>query len=85
MICIPISEDQPLVAYRVSDELGLGIRHDFTNMSTESLRTSIHKIFTHNGYYERMQRYSDISKNNVGYLKAAQLILDFFDRNKHTK
>ncbi len=81
MICIPISEDQPLVAYRVSDELGLGIRHDFTNMTMESLRTSIHTIFVQNGYFERVGRYCEISRKNIGHLKASKLILDFFEKN----
>jgi UDP:flavonoid glycosyltransferase YjiC (YdhE family) len=79
MICIPISEDQPLVAYRVSDELGLGIRLDFTNMTVENLRTSMHKIFNHSGYYERVERYSEISRKNFGYLAGTKFILDFLE------
>ena len=46
MISIPLSADQPLVAYRVCDELGLGVRLDFTTMTTDDIGQSICKVCT---------------------------------------
>ena len=76
MICIPLVDDQPLVAYRVADELGLGIRLDFTIMNSNDVRKAIHKILNNKSYYERMERYSKLSRNHSGYSNGAKLIIE---------
>ena len=79
MICIPFGADQPLVAYRVADELGLGIRHDFIKMSSDDIRRSIHKIFNNKSYYERVDHYSKLSRNYIGHFNGAELIMNLLE------
>jgi UDP:flavonoid glycosyltransferase YjiC (YdhE family) len=74
MVCVPISSDQPLVAYRVADELGLGVRLDFVDMKSEQVRNAAHKILNDKSYFIRAERFSKLSKEYKGYLNGAQLI-----------
>jgi UDP:flavonoid glycosyltransferase YjiC (YdhE family) len=74
MICVPINADQPVVAYRVADELGLGVNFDFTKMTSNDIRQAVHKIFNDKSYYERIDHYAEISKKHNGYSNAAKLI-----------
>ena len=82
VVCIPLVDDQPLVAYRVADELGLGIRLDFTRMDSNDVRKAIRKILNDKSYYERMDRYSKLSRNHVGYSNGAKLIIDHLKKIK---
>ena len=66
MVLIPIAADQPMVAERLSDDLGLGIRLNKNSLKPEQIRDSAHKILGDNSYYLRVQRYSDISKTYNG-------------------
>lgn len=79
MICIPLSEDQPAVAYRIADELGLGIRFDFTKMSVNDIRKAAHSILNDDSYYERINRYSSLSRKHVGYQNGSNLVLEFLN------
>ena len=80
MICIPVDTDQPLVAYRVADELGLGISLDYTVMNANDICKAVQKIFSDKSFYERLDRFSKISKNNPGHLNGANLIIDYLNK-----
>ena len=80
MICFPLTADQPLVAYRISDELGLGVRLDFTTMTTNDIGQSVCKVLNDRSFYERADRYSKLSRQYVGYSNGAQLINDFIKK-----
>ncbi len=82
MICFPLTADQPLVAYRISDELGLGVRLDFTTMTTDDIGNSICKVLNDRSFYERADRYSKLSRKYVGYSSGAQLIADILKKKK---
>jgi glucuronosyltransferase len=82
MICIPFGADQPLVAYRVADELGLGIRFDFTKLTSDAVRGAVHKIFSNKSYYERVDHYSKLSRNYIGHFNGAELIMDLLEGKK---
>nr|QVK45634.1 UDP glucuronosyltransferase [Brachionus paranguensis] len=77
MVCIPLSEDQPAVAYRVADELGLGIRLDYTKMEFYDISRAVDKILNDSSYYERSKIYSEISKRYVGYTRCKNIITKF--------
>ena len=66
MILIPMTTDQPFVANRVADELGLGIRLDFAKLKSSQIRNAAHQILSDKMYYVRSKRYSDISKSYNG-------------------
>jgi UDP:flavonoid glycosyltransferase YjiC (YdhE family) len=80
MICVPLDGDQPLVAFRVADELQLGIKLDHTKMNANDIRRAIHKLLSEKAYYERVQSYSIISKKNSGCLTGPRLILDLLEK-----
>ena len=81
MVSIPISADQPLVAYRICDELGIAIRLNLAIFSSEDVRNAMHKIFDDNQYYVRVNRLSKISHMYPGYLNGAKLIMELLEKN----
>lgn len=81
MVCIPLVDDQPLVAYRVADELGLGVRLDFTTMKVDDIREAMHKIFDDKQYYIRVNNYSKLSHEHKGYSNGAKLIMGVLKKN----
>ena len=82
MVCLPIDIDQPLIAYKVADEMGLGVRLNYYMLNSNDLRFSIHKIFKNKSYYERVDRYSKISRKYLGYVNGSELIYDALRKNR---
>ena len=80
MVCIPVDTDQPLVAYRVADELGMGISLDYAVMSPNDIYQAVHKVVNDKSYYERTDRFSKISNSYPGYLNGANLIIDLLNK-----
>ena len=80
VVAIPLVDDQPLNAYRITDELGLGIRLDFTVMNSNDVRKALHKILNDKSYYHRMDLHSKLSRNHVGYLNGAKLIFEYLEK-----
>ena len=81
MICIPIDADQPLVAHRIT-QLDIAISLDFTKMTSDDVRRTIHKIFNEKSYYEKINIYTDLSKKHNGYANASKLISDLIYTKK---
>jgi UDP:flavonoid glycosyltransferase YjiC (YdhE family) len=81
MICIPVSDDQPQTAYRVTTELGLGLTLDFLNLKSNHVRSAVIKILEDLTFNERCIRYSKISREYDGPKNAADIICDFIDGN----
>jgi UDP:flavonoid glycosyltransferase YjiC (YdhE family) len=79
MICVPVGADQPLVAYRVCDELGLGIRLDYRTMKSKDIYLAVQKILNDSSYRLRTQRYAQLSKMNKGAENARDLIMDYLN------
>ena len=75
-----IIKDQPAVAYRVGDELGLGIRLETKKLSFQEIRSAAHKIFADHAYYDRVKRLAEISKTHNGVENANKIILDFLNK-----
>jgi UDP:flavonoid glycosyltransferase YjiC (YdhE family) len=82
MVCVPISSDQPLVAYRVADELGLGVRLDFVDMKPEQVRNAAHTILSDKSFFLRAARFAKFSKEYKGYYNGAQLIKSELEKLK---
>ena len=76
MICLPMAlgVDQPLVAYRVADELGLGIRLQANDLDCAVLKDSILKVLNDETYAERCLLYRDISQKYDGHQNTVKLI-----------
>lgn len=76
MVSIPVDADQPLVSNRICNELNLGISLDYGLMTSNDIRRAVHKIFNDKSYYERLDKYSKISKEHIGYINGANVIYD---------
>lgn len=80
-ICIPLSGDQPFVAWR-ADELGIGIRLSADETLTiDSVKIAISKILTDSSYREKAYDYALISKQYCGHKSAVEQVIAFV--NKH--
>ncbi|CAF0764678.1 unnamed protein product, partial [Brachionus calyciflorus] len=86
VICIPLSGDQPMVAWRVADELGMGIRlQPDKNLSVETVRKAISTMLTTPSYRNKAKELSTISKNYYGHRKACDLTIQFILKNEAKK
>ena len=75
MIVIPIAADQPRVAYRIADELGLAIRFDKATVRPENIRTAAHRIFSDQLFYTRAKRFAEISRSYDGVANMKKEII----------
>ena len=82
MISLPMAmgSDQPLIAYRASDELGLGIRFDAKkDLSFVTLSNAVVKVLSHDeGFFERAL----IFREYVGLANATKLIETILNEEK---
>lgn len=76
MVCLPCGADQPLVAYRVADELGLGIKLDPNKMNSKDLYEAMNKVLNDQIFLERVKKFSIISQSTKGSTNACKLILN---------
>lgn len=83
MVCIPLSEDQPAVAYRIADELGLGIRLDYTKMEFFDISKAVNHILNDSSYYQRSIIYSNLSKQSIGYMQCKNVVTKFLYYKKN--
>jgi len=77
MVCIPITADQPMVAYRAADELGLGIRLLPKNVSVANVRETVNRVLGDKRYHERVLRLSLVSRRYNGSQNAARIAYDY--------
>jgi UDP:flavonoid glycosyltransferase YjiC (YdhE family) len=80
LVCIPIDFDQPGVAYRVSDELGFGIRLNKETCNADIIKEAINEILEDISYHERIVRFSRISRRYNGSSDSAKLVNDFITK-----
>ena len=82
MLCLPITADQPLVAYRAADELGLGIRLDIKTIKKATVMNAISRILNEDSYLERVLVFSKLSRKYKGTVNSADLIIKYLQSNK---
>ncbi len=80
MISIPIDADQPYVAYRIADELGIAVRLDLVKFTAQDIYNAMHKIFNDKQFYVRVDRLAKISHEYPGYSNGAKLITELIDK-----
>ena len=81
LVCIPIDFDQPGVAYRVSDELGFGIRLNKLTCNADIIKNAVNLVLEDISYRERIIRFSRISRRYDGSKESAKLINGFLRQN----
>jgi UDP:flavonoid glycosyltransferase YjiC (YdhE family) len=84
MICLPqgIMTDQPVVAERAADDLGLGIRFNSATCTSTELAEAIKEVVTDRRYLERTLRLSCISRHSNGSKNGAKFILKLVDEER---
>ena len=75
MLCMPLNGDQPLNAYRVAIELGLGLYFDYKTVNEIDIVKGIHRILSDSSYYARCNHYSKLSRQYIGHKNAAETII----------
>lgn len=80
MLCLPMTTDQPLVAYRVADELGLGLRLNFKTADIKQLKDAVVKMLTDSIFREKCLVYKDYSRNYDGITNSANLIYEILNK-----
>lgn len=84
IICLPLSGDQPFVAWRVADELEMGIRlQPDKNLTIEKVKDAIHEILFNPKYRQKAHDLSVISKRYAGHKDACENIVEFLLKNDH--
>ena len=83
IICLPLSGDQPFVAWRVADELGIGIRlQPDADLTVEKVKDAISKILSDPIYRERAYDLSLISRRYCGHKIAVEHLASFIKNNE---
>ena len=85
MVCIPVMSDQPPVAYRAADELGLGVRLTYQDLTTEQIRAAIEEILRDNAYLERSLLYAKISRKYNGTVNASKIVTEILEYSSKAK
>lgn len=82
IICLPLSGDQPFVAWRVADELGMGIRlQPDSTLTVDKVKESISEILTNPSYKQQATHLSKISQTYTGHVTACDLTINFIQEN----
>ena len=83
IICLPLSGDQPFVAWRVADDLGLGIRlKPDDTLTVDRVKTTISTILNDPTYRKKALKFSQMSKNYLGHKTACDLTVKLIQENE---
>lgn len=86
IVCIPLSGDQPFIAWHVTKELNMGIRLvSNENLTSEKLKSAMNEVLTDALYRQRATELSEISKRYPGHLNASELIVEYMLKKKKDK
>ena len=73
-------KDQPLVSYRIADDLGVAVRLNLGDLDSSLIRNALHRIFNDKQYYIRADRLSKISHEYPGYANGAKAIIEVLEK-----
>lgn len=83
IICLPLSGDQPFVAWRVADELGAGVRLQPNDELTEEVvEQAMRKVLNDPSYRQKALALSQISKCYAGHKSAVEHTVQFLLDNE---
>ena len=75
--------DQPLIAWRVADELGIGIKLLVdSDLSVNRVKNAVSELLDDPIYRKRVTDLSIISKRFVGHKLAVQHIINYLHQNE---
>ena len=83
IICLPLSGDQPFVAWRMADELKMGKRlSPDDTLSIDQVKKAINEVLTDRIYRERTADLSVISRRYNGHKIGAEHLVDYFNKSE---
>lgn len=83
ILCLPLGGDQPLIAWRVADELGIGIKLSVdSDLNVNRVRKSISILLEDPIYRKRVNELSAISRRFSGHKLAVQHLINFLRQNE---
>lgn len=84
IICMPLSGDQPFVAWRVADELGVGVRlqPNDENLTEDVVEQAMRKVLSDPSYRQKALALSQISKCYMGHKSAVEHTVQFLRENE---
>lgn len=68
-----MTADQPVVAYRICDELGLGIRCKHSKLTPTSIQAAVYTILSEKAFAARMHSHSLVSRKSRGLSDSVKL------------
>jgi MGT family glycosyltransferase len=77
MVCIPVMGDQPAVAYRTADELGLGVQLNFDEFDGQAVKEAALTVLNEKSYLERVLLFSQISRKYQGTKEATRITIEY--------
>lgn len=83
IICLPLSGDQPFVAWRVADELGVGVRlQPNDDLTVDVVEQAMRKVLSNPSYRQKALALSKISKCYSGHKSAVEHTIQFVKDNE---
>jgi len=83
ILCLPLGGDQPLIAWRVADELGIGIKLQVdSDLSVSKVKNAIGDLLDDPVYRKRVTELSVISKRFSGHKLAVQHVINYLRQNE---
>ncbi len=84
IICIPLFADQHFVAWRVADELNIGVKLTIdTKFTCDKIKEAIRQVLDDTGYRARVTELSLISKNYSGLKTACEYLAKHLKNNSN--
>lgn len=84
IICIPLFADQHFVAWRVADELNIGVKLTIdTKFTCDKIKEAIKQVLNDTGYRARVTELSLISKNYSGLKTACEYLTKHLKNNSN--
>ncbi len=74
MLCLPMTTDQPLLAFRIADQLGLGLRLSPKCLDVLQIKEACFKLMTDASFRNNCFIYKQYSQNSNGVLNSVKII-----------
>ena len=85
MICLPVFGDQPMVAHRIADDLGLGVRLDYDRFTGTQVMEAAVEMLGSRLYLERSLLFSKISHKYNAPVEGARMLIDHLHQDSPLK
>ena len=83
ILCLPLGGDQPLIAWRVADELGIGNKLLVDgHLTVDRVKNAISELLNDPSYRKKVTDLSLISRRFSGHKLAVQHLINYLHQNE---